>query len=626
MAQASAICKNNFDSLFVPLRVVASDIFTQNEVILSKGNLSDALRATQTVPFFYNPIRVDGKYLFDGGVYNNFPVDIAQRDFKPDILIGVNVSTKIFEEYPFDNDDKLIARSLLFLLLDKSDPSMIPDAGVFIQPNLKGFTSFDFARAKSLVDSGYAQTMRQMDEIKKKINSNVSCDSIVARRNAFNSRNIPIEFGKMSFQGFNAKQRGYIRSVFKTNRNVNQPMTHSQIKRGYFRLVSEEYFTNIYPRIIYDTTNRFFRLQLTRRPQQNFQVDFGGVIATRDISNIFLGINYYWFQRTLSHAYLGFQTGNFYKSALGKVRFDLPTPFYVEPYIGFDSWDYLENNDILQDVTSSKSPTVLKRINRKIGFNAGVPLKHSFKVSGTFEAFNNSDRYINGNIFISTDTLDELHINGFRAALQVSTNTLNRRQYASAGKAFTLTASFYNTTATLTPGNTSITTDKQRLDQEWLRLKFTAEQYINSGWYKPGYYVEGVFSNQPSLQNYVGTIINTPAFFPLQDSKTLLLQKFRSFNYLAGGIRNVFTLRHRLDARLEAYIFKPFDYLSEDQNQETTISNDIRKAFLAGSASLVYHGPIGPISLSVNYYDDKENQVGVLMHVGFLLFQRHSLE
>src|SRR5690606_8154050 len=90
MAQASAIARNNFDSLFVPLRVVAADIFTQQEVILSRGLLSSALRATQTVPFFYKPIRVDGRYLFDGGVYNNFPVDVATEEFNPDVIIGVD--------------------------------------------------------------------------------------------------------------------------------------------------------------------------------------------------------------------------------------------------------------------------------------------------------------------------------------------------------------------------------------------------------------------------------------------------------------------------------------------------------------------------------------------------------
>src|SRR4249920_592116 len=69
MAQPSAIAKGNFDSLFVPLRLVAAEIFTQQEIVLKNGELSDALRATQTVPFFYKPVRINGQYLFDGGVY-----------------------------------------------------------------------------------------------------------------------------------------------------------------------------------------------------------------------------------------------------------------------------------------------------------------------------------------------------------------------------------------------------------------------------------------------------------------------------------------------------------------------------------------------------------------------------
>src|SRR5882724_2008131 len=72
LSQPAAIAKNNFDSLFVPLRVVASDIFTQTQVVLDSGILNDALRATQTVPFFFNPIRIDRKYLFNKSIYNNF--------------------------------------------------------------------------------------------------------------------------------------------------------------------------------------------------------------------------------------------------------------------------------------------------------------------------------------------------------------------------------------------------------------------------------------------------------------------------------------------------------------------------------------------------------------------------
>src|SRR5690606_24998126 len=103
--------------------------------------------------------------------------------------------------------------------------------------------------------------------------------------------------------------------------------------------------------------------------------------------------------------------------------------------------------------------------------------------------------------------------------------------------------------------------------------------------------------NQPVFSNYFGTIINTPAFNPMQDSRTLVLQKFRSFNYVAAGFRGVFSLTSRVDWRLEGYAFKPFDYLQATGTQETQISHDLKQVFLAGSTGLVYHAPVGPVSL-----------------------------
>jgi NTE family protein len=624
MAQASVISKNNFDSLFVPLRVVAADIFTQNEVILSKGLLSDALRATQTVPFFYNPIRVDGKYLFDGGVYNNFPVDIAVAEFNPDVLIGVNVSSKVYDEYPYDSDEKLISRSLLLLLLDKSDPSQLNEKGIYIQPNLKGFTSFDFGRAKSLIDSGYYQTLRQLEEIRGRIGTKNLCDDVAVRRNAFTSQSVPFIFDEVTFQKFNSKQRIYIRKIFKTRKKGNT-LYYGDIKKGYFKLVSEDYFSNAYPRILYDSINRKFDFELTRRPQQNFQVDFGGVIATRDISNIFLGFSFFNFNRTLTHAYAGFQTGSFYKSALVKVRKDFPYQFYIEPYLSFDSWDFLENDDLLKNASSSP-PTVLRRINRKFGLRAGVPFKHSFKTSLNFEGFDNDDRYINGEIFTSTDKLDVLELKGYKVGLALSSNNLNRKQYASSGQAFNFSADFFNLTEYFIPGSTSVIPDYTKAKYQWWRLKFSAEQYFGSSWFSPGYYLEAVFSDQPFFQNYYGTIVNTPGFLPLQDSRTLILENFRSFNYIAGGTRNVFRVHSKVDFRLEGYLFKPFEYIRPDENQDAITTNNLKSVFFCGTAGVVYHSPIGPVSLSMNYYDDDRNQLSVLMHVGFLLFNKHSLE
>ena len=623
MARASAISNNNFDNLFIPLRVVAADVFTQTQVILSKGSLSDALRATQTVPFFYNPIRVEGKYLFDGGVYNNFPVDILQEEFEPDVIIGSNVSTKIYNDYPYEQDEKLIAKSLLFMLLDKSDPASIPSNGIYIQPNLEGYTSFDFASVKSLIDSGYIQTLRQIDEIKNKIARRETCESVAEKRNQFNSRNPLIAFTDIGFKGFNPKQRKYITRIFHFNPNKPKPFYISRAKSGYFKMVSEEYFSNVYPNILYDSLQGTFQLQLTRRPQKNFQVEFGGVMATRDVSNIFLGLNFYNFGSQLLHVYGGFHTGNFYKSALIQARTDFPFQFYIEPEIGYDNWDYLEGDDLLREITPH---TVLRRINRKYGVNVGLPVGNYFKSTIHFGGINNIDKYANQNIFVSSDTLDELRLTGLKTEVTFSANTLNRKQYPSAGRAYNFTAQYFNINEHFFPGSTSVEELPVRTPRQWFRLKATAEHYFNAGWFRPGYYAEAVFSNQPFFQNYTGTIINAPAFFPLQDSRGLLLENFRAFNYVAGGLRNIFTIRNRLEFRLEGYVFKPIENLQPGSNQETRKVADIRAFYFASTAGLVLHSPMGPISFSVNYYDDKDNQIGVLLHAGFLLFNKHSVE
>ncbi len=626
MAQAAAISNNNFDSLFVPLRVVAADVFTQSEVVLKKGSLSDALRATQTVPFFYNPIRVDGRYLFDGGVYNNFPVDVIQREFKPDVIVGSNVSSKIFNEYPYDQDDKLIANSLLYMLLDKSDPSAIPESGVYIQPDLEGYSSLEFKFARALIDSGYAQTMRQMPELKAKIAARKSCEEVVGKRNTFNDQNKPWVFEKLTFKSFNSKQRKYIRRIFKIGSVRKKPLYYRNIREGYYKLASEPYFSNVYPSMPFNKASNKFVLQLTKRSQKNFQVDFGGVIASRDISNIALGLNYYYFSNVLTHAFAGFQTGSFYKSAILRTRFDLPilSRFYIQPEVMFNGWDYTEGIDILKE---DNTPTVLKRFDRRVGLHIGKAVGNQFKVDVAIEAFNNDDYFGNKKVFVSSDTLDHLRLEGFKTGITFSMNDLNRKQYASYGKAYSISGNFFNVKEDYSPGNTA---DDSKVitaaSHKWFRIKATAEHYFTRGWYRPGVYAEAVLSNQKFFTNYFGTIINAPAFFPLQDSRTLLLENFRAFNYAAFGVRNVFTIKDKLDFRLEAYAFKPFEHIKEAANQDAVDQMEFTQLFFAGTGSVVFHSPVGPVALSVNYYDDPENKFGVLLHVGFLLFKNHILE
>ncbi|MBI1768688.1 MAG: patatin-like phospholipase family protein [Bacteroidetes bacterium] len=622
LAQPASVSKNNFDSLFVPLRIMAADIFTQTQVELKEGVLSDALRATQTAPFFFNPIRINGKYLFDGGVYNNFPVDVLQRDFKPDVIIGSNVSSKVYDQYPFDEDEKMISRSLLYMLLDKSDPGKIPKNGVYIQPNLKNFTAFDFSRAKAMIDSGYRQTLKQMEEIKAKVNRRITCEAVAQSRNHFNNKSSPIKVNEITYEGFDRGQQKYLNRFFK---NGKRPLYYHDVEKGYFQLVSEEYFNNIYPSFKFNPTSKDYNFRLARRQPNNFQVDFGGVIATRNISNVYLGLNYYSFSKVLTHAQINIATGDFYKSLQLRTRFDFPIlgRFYIEPEATFNNWNFFQGNDIL---ARRFSPTVLTRVDRKYGASLGIPVARQIKANIYGAYVVNHDQFIDKNVLVSTDTLDQLVLSGTRFGLSILYNTLDRKQYPTQGKSFSISANYFSLLEEYQPGNTSVNLLSNRSNRSWLQGKISLEQYFKKGLFSSGYLLEGVFSNQPTFTNYFGTIINAPAFNPLQDSRTLLLQNFRAFNYVAGGLRNIFSLRKKLDLRLEAYAFKPLQAIAEDGTQHAKIEQQIQQLYFAGMADLVFHSTVGPVSLSLNYYDDRNRQLAVLLHVGFLLFNKTSLE
>ena len=623
-AQPSAIAKNNFDSLFIPLRVVASDIFTQTSVTLRDGRLSDAVRATQTVPFFYNPIRVDGKYLFDGGVYNNFPVDVMQKEFNPEVLIGSNVSSKVYNEYPYGEDDELVTKSLVYMLLDKSDPDRIPASGVYIQPDVSEMSSFDFSKVRSLIDSGYFQTIRQIEDIKKKVGANAlrSCEAVAEARNQFNNQTVPLVVDQIDYKNFDNRQHQYLDKFFNTRK---RPLYFSDVKEGYFRLVTDDYFRNIYPRFVYDTTAERFNFELTKRPHNNFQIDFGGVVSTRNVSNIFLGVNYYYFNRSLTHVMANFYAGNFYKSAQLKGRIDIPSlgRFYLEPEATFNDWDFLEGKDV---VVKGFDLTVLKRIDRKVGLTVGIPVGTRFKAAFSGHYINNRDQYIDTEVLSSLDTLDNLRLDGPRLGIMLSTNSLNRKQYASQGRQYEFSFDWFTLNERFEPGTTSMLRTETNRHVAWVRAKLKMQQYFKAGIYSSGYLLEGVLSNQPFLSNYMGTIINAPAFNPLQDSPTLMLPNFRAFNYAAGGWRNVFALHSNLDLRLEGYVFKPFETIVQSHDQLAVLDPEQIKVYVAGTAGLVLHSSVGPISLSVNYYSDPHYQLGVLLHVGFLMFHKASLD
>ena len=623
-ARESEVAKNDFDSLFVPFRAVASEIFTQRTIVLESGSLGKAVRASMSVPFFYRPIKVDDQYLFDGGIYNNFPVDVMKDEFKPDVIIGVNVSSKVFEEYPSERDDQLIGQSLLFMMVDKSDPSAIDDTGVYIQPDMTDFTALDFDMVSSMIDSGYVATLRQMEEIKSKIGKRSNPVQLSQERQDFLGKRKKLDFGKIKYHGFNSRQRYYITKLFG---DPSDGYSIEDIHVGYYKLVSEDYFKTVYPDIVYNPLTERFTFHLYGRPRNNFSVGLGGVISSRNISHVNLSMKYYRFDQYFSKTNVNFYAGNFYKSASLISKFMLPgkNRVYIGPRASYNNWNFL---NITELILNDSKKTVVDQVDRQVGLHIGLPLGAKYKFTAGADGFNNKNLFTNNNVLNSSDTLDSQKILGFRYHLNISNNTLNRPQYASSGKKFDVRMSYFDVEEEYVPGNTSSFSADVKTSQKWFRLKLNFEQYFNnSGRYKYGYLFESSLSNQSDFTTFTGTIINTPAFNPLSDSRTLILQKQRAYNYIAIGLKNVFVVTPKVDIRLEGYAFKSLNQIVSRSNQTVKEEGfDWKDVFLSGTAAVVYHSPIGPIAVSTNYYDDPENQFGVFIHLGYLLFKSSALD
>lgn len=626
LAHSSQKCKGNFDSLMVPFRCMSADIFTQSEVMFGKGDLVGAVRSSMSVPLVLPPIKVDNKYLYDGGIYNNFPIDIAQKEFKPDFIIGVNVSGSNFTKYPYGKDEQLLAKAMYYLLISKTDSTLIDSAnGVYIEPNLSNYTALEFSKVAEFIRIGYKYGLKKVDEIKRKLPRESDSVALAQLRKEYVQVVHPeVRIESVNIRGLKPFQSKYVRRVFRKKRK-QEYLTLEDIRSGYYKLAGDENFSVSYPRFQLNPQTGNYIFNLDVKQDRNLNIDLGGNFTSRSINQLFVGFQYNYVNRLSFNVMLNVYTGRFYQSAQLKTRINFPSllRLYIEPEICINDWDYFKTNDIIN--IDKKIPTYVEQIDRKFGVNVGFPLGRKFKIEMSGAYVNNDDLYSNYSTLVSTDVLDVTEFDARTISMSLKSNTLNRKMYATEGGATTISLKYVDGKETHNPGSTSLFLDTVSFFHQWLTFRISHEQYFGKRAFHWGYMLEGVLSDQPFFRTYTSSVINAPAFLPLQDSRTLLLTNFRTYNYAAGGLRSIITVKNKFDFRLEGYLFQPFNRILEMPAQRPTFGFDFGTLFKAATAGLVWHSPIGPVSGSINYYDDPKKQVGVLFHIGYLIFNPRSL-
>lgn len=616
----------DFDKLPIPFRCIASDILMQKSVVIKSGQLSDAIRATITVPMFFTPIKIANKYLFDGGIYNNFGVDVMREEFKPDVIIGVNVATISYSDYPYGEDEELVKNPVKYALIANGDTTQLTANDVLIVPDVP-YIATKFDRVKEKIKIGYEATKAKIEEIKRKIGNQKNDNQLVSNYKLFTDMR-ETNISKFTVTGVDANKSRYVRGIFKIKKDHH--LSIAEIRRRYFRLASYPYFQSIYPRFLPDEKG-CYEFNLAVKDKSIFKILGGGNLSTRGISMIYGGVNFNFLRQKLYSVAFNAYAGSFYTSIQGKVQINYPysLPFYIEPQLTYNTWNYIQASELFIPIATFK--TNVQRTDRFLGVNIGLGIGNTTKTVFSVGFVNNHDDYSNVNTLLSSDTLDITSLKGLQLRLQWGRNTLNRKQFASAGSAEHVSLMYFNGEEEHQAGNTSIFDRNSKQEytahHHWFRIKAITERYIGTGKYQWGYMLEGVFSNQPTFRNYRSSLINAPAFYPLLDSRTIFLSDFRAFSYVAGGLRNVITLAKRLDLRLEGYIFKPFNKIMEGDKQNPILEKvNFKNYNIALSGVLVYHSPLGPASLNLNHYDDVHYKWGFFLNVGLLIFNKRAME
>ena len=156
----------NFDDLPIPFACVAADVRTGEEVVFREGVLPTAMRASMAIPGMFTPVELDSTLLIDGGIINNFPVDVA-REMGADIVIGV----------VFPPDEKAIEKAqgsitevteqIWNFIGNHKREQNIKEADLLIMPDLYPYGAMDFQQQAidSIISRGRKATMEKWDEL-----------------------------------------------------------------------------------------------------------------------------------------------------------------------------------------------------------------------------------------------------------------------------------------------------------------------------------------------------------------------------------------------------------------------------------------------------------------------------
>ncbi len=605
----------DFSKLMIPFNCVASDITHKKSVLFTQGKLNQVIRASITFPFFIHPIKIDNNLLFDGGLYNNFPADVMNSTFKPDFIIGSNVSSN----YKAAEENDVISQ-VINMMVSHTNFKLPTANGILIQPKTD-VTTFEFEEISKAITAGYESTIAHLDSIKNKINRRSLPAELSIKRSTFKSNIIPFKISSITPNSTNTKSDNYIKkSILPYSITIDS----AQFSKNYFRLTANPAINFSYP-ILTLKKDSTYHLDLLVRKSKEIELEVGGLFSSRSVNTGYIGISYSSLKNQLLKIKMNSYFGKFYGSLKLNIDYQFPTrvPITISSYYVMNRWDYFRSLASFFEVVR---PSFLVQNEIYQGFNLKHPVGNHTKSTYDVRFFKTTDEYYQTDNFTNTDTTDFTSLRGVNLRWGIEYNTLNRKQFATKGKFFSLKLKYINGLEDSESGSTSFVKYSIQKKHQWIMVQPEFQWFfLNQKRLHLGIHLKSSLSTQPLFSNFTASILSMTDFSPFPDCQTIFLPEYRSPQFVGLGTNFVYVFLKQLDFRIDAYLYQPFKELTKNNLILGVYDKPLVLSEYLISTSLIYHSPIGPIRLATNYFPKQKNPVFVQFSYGYMLFNERAI-
>lgn len=227
----------------IPLAIVATDIGSGEKFVFDKGSLPLAMRASMSVPGLMTPVDYEGHKLVDGGLVDNLPVEVAQKLCNPDLIIAVNVGSKL---KPADQVVSLLSvTSQMIGILGKQNVarsvSLLKPTDILLTPELGDFSATNFAHYALAADIGKRSTELQLEKLQQ-----YSADeaTYAAWRNEKKpSSQALVQIDQIVISPLTRQSPEYINQHIR--QSLGSPLNRAQLDQDLIHLYGEGFYENV---------------------------------------------------------------------------------------------------------------------------------------------------------------------------------------------------------------------------------------------------------------------------------------------------------------------------------------------------------------------------------------------